>query len=58
MDQIIADLRSPIFWVMTVFAGTIIGVLANYATRIIDWGWQFGECMVARGFSAKIGETN
>jgi len=43
---------------MTVFAGTIIGVLANYATRIIDWGWQFGECMVARGFSAKIGETN
>jgi hypothetical protein len=38
VDQIIAELKSPLFWVMTVFAGTIIGVLANYATRLIDRG--------------------
>jgi ABC-type phosphate/phosphonate transport system permease subunit len=38
VDLIIAQLRSPLFWVMTVLAGSIVGVLGNYATRLIDRG--------------------
>jgi hypothetical protein len=41
MDQILAQLKSPVFWVLTIFGSLILNVVSHYITRALDRGASF-----------------
>ncbi len=41
MGSIIAELKSPLFWVMSVFAGTVIGVRQDVLNG--SWSCPYGS---------------
>jgi hypothetical protein len=41
MDQVVAQFKSPVFWVCTILASLILNVLSHYITRSVDRGIGF-----------------